>query len=213
MTAFHDVQFPPYISRNAKSGPQRQTDVVTLRSGGEERNAVWANSRRKYNAGYGIKGVAEAQAILAFWEERRGRLYGFRWKDWFDFKSSLGDAAPTPFDQPLGLGDGHTATFQLAKTYGGAFAPWARPIRKPVAGTVQVGVAGTAAAQGAVWTVDTSTGLVTFGPGQVPPPGAVLTAGFLFDVPVRFDTDYLEFDMTSFDFGQYPNIPLVEILA
>lgn len=111
MSAFHEIQFPPYISRNAKSGPQRQTDVVTLRSGGEERNAIWANSRRKYNAGYGIKGVAEAQTILAFWEERRGRLTGFRWKDWFDFKSAPGDQLPTPYDQPLGTGDGHTTTF------------------------------------------------------------------------------------------------------
>ena len=204
---FHDVQFPPYISRNAKSGPQRQTDVVTLRSGAEQRNAVWANSRRKYNAGYGIKGVAEAQTILAFWEERRGRLYGFRWKDWFDFKSSPGDAAPTPLDQGLGTGDGATHAFQLVKTYGGAFAPWTRPIRKPVAGTVAVAV-NDAAATG--WSCDPTTGLVTF--TAPPAAGAVLTAGYQFDVPVRFDTDYLEFDMTSFDYRAYPNIPIVELL-
>lgn len=207
MTAFHEIQFPPYISRNAKSGPQRQTDIVTLRSGAEQRNAVWANSRRKYNAGYGIKGVAEAQTILAFWEERRGRLFGFRWKDWFDFKSSPGDALPTPFDQTLGTGDGTTRTFQLTKAYGGAFAPWIRPIRKPVAGTVLVAL-GKAAAAG--WSCDATTGLVSF--ATPPAAGAVLTAGFQFDVPVRFDTDYLEFDMTSFDYGAYPNIPIVELL-
>ena len=213
MAAFHEVQFPPYISRNAKSGPQRQTDVVTLRSGAEERNSIWASSRRKYNAGYGIKGVAEAQTILAFWEERRGRLYGFRWKDWFDFQSSPGDLPVTPYDQPLGTGDGHTTVFQLSKTYGALFAPWARPIRKPVAGTVQVGIAGVPAIKGTGWTVDVTTGLVTFQPGHVPAAGVVLTAGFQFDTPVRFDTDYLEFDMTSFDFGAYPNIPLIEIAA
>jgi uncharacterized protein (TIGR02217 family) len=178
-----------------------------MRSGAEERNSVWAGSRRKYNAGYGVKSFAQLEKVLAFWEERRGRLYGFRWKDRLDWKSCASTAAPGPNDQAIGMGDGTATAFQLTKTYGSAFAPYTRQIRKPVAGSVRIAVAGVEQTGG--WSVDTATGIVTF--SAAPAGGAVIRAAYEFDVPVRFDADYLEVDYSHFEAGQIPNIPIIEI--
>lgn len=212
MTAgFNEVRFPTDVALGARGGPERRTDVVTLRSGAEERNSLWADARRKYQAGYGVKSFAQLEAVLAFFEAQRGRLTGFRWKDRFDYRSCASPGTPGPLDQPLGTGDGTNATWQLVKSYGAGATPYLRPIRKPVAGSVSVAVAGTVMAIGTGFTVDVTTGLVTFLPGHVPPAGALITAGFQFDVPVRFDTDYLEMDLSHFEAGEIPNIPVVEI--
>src|SRR5690242_9366570 len=141
--AFHDVRFPLDIALGARGGPERMTDIVTLSSGREERNSRWAQSRRRYNAGYGVKSRADMQAVLAFFEERRGRFHSFLWRDGLDQSSNGGDGTPTPFDQSIGVGDGATTAFQLTKTYGASFDPYARPITKPVAGSVRVAVDGT----------------------------------------------------------------------
>ncbi len=117
---------------------------------------------------------------------------------------------PTPFDQRLGTGDGATATFQLVKRYGGDHAPYARAIAKPVAGSVRVAVGSVEAAAGHV-AVDHATGRVTFAAGHIPAAGAIVTAGFRFDVPVRFDTDTLTINLAAFEAGEIPSIPLVEI--
>ena len=138
--AFHELRFPDNISRGAKGGPERRTQVVTLASGDEERNASWANSRRHYDAAYGIRRADDLAAVIAFFEARNGRLYGFRWKDWADYKSCLPSAAVTAFDQPLGTGDGTTTVFQLKKLYASGSQTWTRTILKPVAGSVQTGI-------------------------------------------------------------------------
>lgn len=203
---FHEVRFPTAIAFGASGGPERRTDIVALGSGHEERNSRWADSRRRYNAGYGIRSLDDLHAAIAFFEERRGRLYGFRWKDRADFKSCAPGVAVTAEDQVIGTGDGETTTFRLAKTYGSLHAPWRREIAKPVAGTVVVAVDG-AAADG--WSCDVTTGMVTF--EVAPVEGAVVTAGFEFDVPVRFDTDRLEVNLTSFAAGDIPAVPVVEI--
>jgi uncharacterized protein (TIGR02217 family) len=104
-----------------------------------------------------------------------------------------------------------TAGFTLRKTYGADYAPYQRPIEKPVAGSVRVAVGGVEVSEGAAFTVDETRGIVTFLAGHIPPPGAAVTAGFMFDVPERFDTDYLEIDLSAFAAGAIPKIPLVEI--
>lgn len=210
--SFHNVRFPTAISRGATGGPERRTDVVILGSGHEERNSRWADSRRAYNAGYGVKSLDELHAVIAFFEERRGRLYGFRWKDHADWRSGPPSAVPTALDQPIGIGDGTTAAFQLVKQYGSLFAPWQRAVTKPVSGSVLVAIDGTAVADTA-FVVDDLTGLVTFQTGHIPATGAVVTAGFAFDVPVRFDTDKLEVDLSGFRHGAIPTIPVLEIRA
>ena len=211
MTAFHEVRFPLDIALKSRGGPQRRTDVVLLGSGREERNARWANSRRRYDAGYGVKSLAALSAVVAFFEERRGKLYGFRWRDRGDFKSCAPDASPAPTDQSLDAADGVRTTFQLLKTYGGAFAPYQREIRKPVASSVRVAVAGVEKSAGVDFDFDGTTGVVVFRPGHVPAAGAAVTAGFLFDVPVRFDTDFLEIDFAAFEAGEIPEVPIIEI--
>jgi uncharacterized protein (TIGR02217 family) len=209
--AFHEVLFPLDIALKSAGGPERKTEIVALGSGREERNSRWAHSRRRYDAGYGVKTLAGLSAVVAFFEERRGRLHGFRWRDRLDHSSAAPDLAVTPFDQNIGAGDGVRTTFPLLKTYGGAHAPYQRPIAKPVSGSVRVGVGNVELVQGTAFTCDVTTGIVTFLPGHVPPNGAAVTAGYLFDVPVRFDTDYLEVDLSAFAAGAIPKIPLLEI--
>jgi uncharacterized protein (TIGR02217 family) len=209
--SFHETRFPTAISRAAHGGPERRTDVIVLGSGAEERNARWADSRRSYNAGYGVKSLDDLHAVIAFFEERRGRLHGFRWRDPTDWKSCAPEDIPSAVDQPIGTGDGTTAAFQLTKTYGASFNPWTRAITKPVAGTVVIAVDAVVQTPGTAFTVDTATGLVAFQPGHVPAADAAITAGFEFDVPVRFDTDKLEINLQGFRHGAIPSIPIVEI--
>lgn len=211
MTSFHEILFPLDVALKSAGGPERRTDIVSFGSGREARNARWAQSRRRYDAGYGIKTLDALQTVIAFFEERRGRLYGFRWRDRLDCRSSATGIAISPLDQVIGVGDGATAAFQLVKTYGSAFAPYARGIGKPVDGSVRVAVADEEVAAGEAFTCDATTGVVTFLAGHIPPTGAAITAGFSFDVPVRFDTDYLEVDLATFAAGAIPKIPLVEI--
>lgn len=209
--SFHEVRFPSRISLGSSGGPERRTEVVVLGSGHEERNTRWADSRRSYNAGYGLKTRNDLHDVIAFFEERRGRLYGFRWHDRTDGKSCPPQDTPEPTDQLIGEGDGTTAAFQLIKTYGQSFAPYARTITKPVEGTVLVALDSVAQTETTDFIVDTTTGIVTFVPGKEPGVGVQVTAGFEFDVPVRFDTDELKIDMTSFEAGQIQNIPVVEV--
>lgn len=205
--AFHEIRFPDGISRGAKGGPERRTRIVELASGDEERNASWANSRRRYDVSYGVRRADDLAAVVAFFEARNGRLHAFRFKDWSDYKSCLPSAAPAPTDQIIGTGNGSTTAFQLVKTYASGAQSWSRTIIKPVAGTVTISLNGVA--QGSGWSVNTTTGIVTF---AVPPTtGAVIRAGFEFDVPVRFDTDELPVTLDIERTGSIPSIPLIEV--
>jgi len=211
MTSFHEILFPLDIALKSAGGPERRTEIVAFGSGREQRNARWAHSRRRYDAGYGVKTITALQQVVAFFEERRGQLYGFRWRDRLDHSSAFDAPAPSPLDQMLGVGDGAQTQFQLTKIYGSSYAPYPRPIEKPVPGSVRVAVAGVEVDADVHFTCDPATGIVTFLPERAPPLGAAVTAGFLFDVPVRFDTDYLEVDLSAFTAGAIPKIPLVEI--
>lgn len=205
---FDDVRFPTAISRGSSGGPERRTEIVTTASGREERNTRWADSRRRYNAGFGVKSLNDIHAVVAFFEERRGRLHGFRWKDHSDFKSCPPQDEIAATDQTMGIGDGVTAGFQLVKRYGSGLRDHLRVITKPVAGSVVVAVNGT---PGSGFTLDATTGLVTFSEGFIPAMGAAVTAGFAFDVPVRFDTDQLAINLQHFGAGDIPDIPVVEV--
>ena len=211
MSGFHEIRLPIEIALGSRGGPERRTEIITTATGREERNARWAQSRRRYDAGYGVKTVAKLSEIVAFFEERRGRLYGFRFRDRLDFTSRAKNELPTPLDQALGLGTGSRAAFQLVKTYGSAFAPYQREITKPVAGSVRIAVAGVEKLAGTDFDCDAATGVVMFRPGKIPANGAAVSAGFVFDVPVRFDTDFLEVDLSAFEAGAIPAIPLIEI--
>ena len=205
--AFHEVRFPDNISRGARGGPERRTQVVELASGDEERNASWANSRRRYDVAYGIRRADDLAAVVAFFEARNGRLHGFRYKDWADYKSGLPSQAITATDQQIGTGTGSLQTFQLAKHYTSGAQTWVRTIAKPVAGTVRVALGMVEQMSG--WTVDTTTGLITF--TTAPAGGVIVRAGFEFDVPVRFDSDTLDVTLDFERLGSITAIPLLEI--
>jgi len=205
---FHEIQFPTAIAFHSSGGPERKTEIVTLGSGFEERNAVWANSRRRYDVGYGVKTLDDLHAVIAFFEARLGRLTGFRFRDFADFKSCAPGASVSPLDQAIGTGDGTTTQFQLANTYTSGPSNWVRTVKKPVAGTVRVAVAGVEQTSGI--TIDNTSGLITF--DSAPAASAAITAGFEFDTPVRFDTDSLSINLSNFAAGEIPSIPLVEIL-
>jgi uncharacterized protein (TIGR02217 family) len=207
--AFHEVRFPDNISRGARGGPERRTQIVELASGAEERNASWANSRRRYDVAYGIRRADDLAAVVAFFEARNGRLHGFRFKDWADFKSCLPSQTPAATNQSLGTGNGAATLFQLTKRYTSGAQSWTRSITKPVAGTVTVALNGTPQATG--WSVSTTSGLVTF--TTAPAAGVAVTAGFEFDVPVRFDTDTLDVTLDLERLGSITSIPLLEIRA
>lgn len=207
--AFHEIRFPLGIALGASGGPERRTEIVTLGSGREERNSPWAMSRRRYNAGLGLKKLDDIHEAIAFFEARHGRLHGFRWRDRADWKSGSPGAPVTPLDQVLGEGDGARAAFQLVKTYVSGEASYTREIVKPVAGSLRLAVSSEAMAEGADFSADHTTGIVTFAVALAE--GASVTAGFEFDVPVRFDTDFLDINLAAFEAGSVPDIPVVEI--
>jgi len=206
---FHEVRFPASLSFGAAGGPERRTEIVTLANGFEERNSPWEHSRRRYDAGLGLRALDDVETALAFFEARRGQLYGFRWKDWADYRSSRPSEPITDDDQILGTGDGAETAFQLTKTYSSGGFDYVRPIAKPVAGTVVVALDGAPQAEGTAFSLDAETGIVTF--ATAPAAGVQITAGFEFDVPVRFDTDTLTATADAFAAGQVPSIPVVEV--
>jgi uncharacterized protein (TIGR02217 family) len=206
MSDFHDVRFPLALSFGSTGGPERRTEIVTLGSGFEERNSVWAQARRRWDAGLGLRSLDDVHALIAFFEARMGRLYGFRWRDWTDWKSCAPSGTPAPTDCEIGLGDGVRKSFGLAKTYVSGPARHVRPIAKPVAGTVRVAVDGVETHGCAV---DMATGAVTF--DAAPGVGARVTAGFEFDTPARFDTDRIEVNLAAFEAGSIPSVPVIEV--
>lgn len=209
--AFHEVRFPTDISFGSTGGPERRTEIVELASGHEERNTPWAHSRRRFNAGYGIKTRDDLHRVIAFFEARRGRLHGFRFKDHSDFKSCLPGQTVEATDQQIGVGDGTNDTFQLIRSYESGAETYTRTISKPVASSVRVAVDGEEQAYTSDFTVDAQTGQVTFSFLSIPPASAVVTAGYEFDVPVRFDVDFLDVRLSEFAAGDIPAIPIVEI--
>lgn len=208
---FHEVRFPLRLALSTSGGPVRRTDIVNLSNGRESRNQRWRNSRRSYDAGSGIRSTDDLYAVLEFFEARSGELYGFRFRDPIDWKSCRPEQAVSGTDQPIGLGDGTTAGFQLAKTYADTGGGWTRQIAKPVAGTLMVSVAGVLQPS-SEFDCDPATGIITFAAAKIPVAGAAVRAGFEFDVPVRFDTDRIDISLKNFNAGHIPSIPLTEIL-
>lgn len=207
--AFHEIRFPANVSFGSQGGPERLTEIVTLANGFEERNTPWEHSRRRYDAGFGLRSLEDVDTLLAFFEARRGRLHAFRWKDWSDYKSGPAGAVISAFDQRIALGDGVRTQFQLVKTYASGSAAYVRPIAKPVAGTVLLAVGGDPKVEGLEFSVDAGSGMVSF--VVAPDIGAEITAGFEFDVPARFDSDRIETSVASFRAGEVPNVPIVEV--
>ncbi|AZI36462.1 hypothetical protein NT2_05_00160 [Caenibius tardaugens NBRC 16725] len=209
MQAFDDISYPLALGRDAAVAPEFSTMVAVTASGHERRASLWADARLRFDVGPGIRSDEELGTLIAFFRARRGAARGFRLADPFDDSSHGMTGSPTPLDQVIGVGDGQRTTYQLVKLYGlddgEAPEPQCRPITRPRPGTVVISVDGAAAGG---WTLE-DRGRVIF---TVPPTdGAIVRAGFLFDVPVRFAEDRLDVSGANFRAGEAPSVPLVEI--
>ena len=203
VTPFDDVTFPIEIGAEASVSPGFSTNIVTSASGFESRNANWAQARLRFDAGPGVRGDSELETLIAFFRARRGPAVGFRFRDPYDFSSNGMSAAPTPTDQAIGTGDGTRDQFALVKQYGTGEL---RRITRPVGGSVRLAVGSAELVSG--WTLEPQ-GVVQF--AEPPAAGAAVTAGFLFDVPVRFAEDRIEVNRATFRAGEAPSVPLIEI--
>ncbi|MDF2097318.1 DUF2460 domain-containing protein [Aquibaculum arenosum] len=212
MSSFDDVAFPHPLSRRSAGGPEFRTAIVETASGREYRNQEWAAARLRFDAARGLRSVAERDALLAFFYARRGRARSFPLRDFSDHSSAPsgpggGTGTPDPGDQSLGEGDGQTTAFQLLKWYGEGAGAYARTILLPVTASVRVALDGVEQASG--WSVSRPGGVVTF---ETPPANGVLvSAGFLFEVPVRFDADRIEMQWISPAAQELGEVPLVEV--
>jgi uncharacterized protein (TIGR02217 family) len=202
MTAFHELRLPARLAFGSTGGVERRTEIATLASGHERRSTPWALGRRRYLIGANLRSLDDMAELTAFFEARRGRLHGFRFKDFADFKSCRPGGVAAPTDQTLGAGDGTRKTFQLIKRYGDV----ERPITKPVAGSARVALNGV---ETTGFTVDAATGQVML--NSAPGAGVAVTAGFHFDTPVRFDSDRIETTLESFEAGRMAAVPLIEV--
>jgi uncharacterized protein (TIGR02217 family) len=203
VTPFDDVLFPIEIGQEASVAPGFSTNIVTGASGFEARNVNWSQARLRFDAGPGVRGESELQTLLSFFRARRGPAIGFRFRDPYDNSSNGMSETPTPVDQAIGTGDGITSGFALMKTYGTGEQ---RRITRAVAGSVRVAVDGVEISTG--WTL-VDKGIVEF--DSAPAAGAAITAGFLFDTPVRFAEDRIEVNRSTFLAGEAPSVPLVEV--
>jgi len=208
MADFHETRFPTDISRGSASVLGRRTDIITLRSGFEERNSVWADSRREYDAGMGLRNINDLYEVIEFWEARLGSLYGFRWKDWADWRSGAPNRDITRTDQAIGTGNGSQTKFQLVKAYTSGPTTYTRNVTKPVEDSTIIDVNGVLV-DPADYSIDTTTGIVTF--DTAPTSGHVISAGFEFDVPVRFMADKINISVQNFNAGEIPQIDLIEV--
>lgn len=206
---FHDVQFPTTLSEGYTGGPGFRTDIVETDGGHEERVARWADARRTWRAARDLATQAQAAELVRFFLARQGALHSFRWKDWTDYTSNAdGRTAPTHLDQACATVDGSTTQFQLFKTYVSGSQSYARRILLPVSGTVKIGVSGSEVLSG--WTVNLTTGVVTFSSA----PAATPTAGFEFDCEARFGIEndrQFGVRVDGYDVATVAGIEIVEV--
>ena len=201
MIPFDDVAYPLTLGRDAAASPEFSTSVAVTASGHEYRNALWSDARMRYDVGPGIRSEAELGTLIAFFRARYGPARGFRLRDPFDFSSAAMTGTPTASDQRIGTGDGMASRFRLVKNYGGQ----QRRITRPQPGSIRIAVG---AVETAAWRYETG-GWIVF--DSAPAAGAPITAGYLFDVPVRFAEDRLDVSGVSFAAGEAPSVALIEI--
>ncbi len=206
--AFHEVVLPARLAFGSIAATHRKTEVIETASGFEQRNTPWSQSRRKYRLTTEPRPLVELYALLAFFEARQGRLIGFRWHDWLDFKSCAPDKTAKPTDQICRALDDAGRFFGLQKQYGSGADKVFRRILKPCAGSVVVAIDGVVLDK-TDYQVNTKNGTVTL----LTPVSHLqkVTAGFDFDVPVRFDTDQLDIALIAPEAGRLQPTELVEL--
>mgnify|MGYP005842403021 CR=1 FL=1 len=195
------------------SSPRFSTTIARSDSGSEQRNQNRMHPLHTFRLPDAIREHQVMEDVRAHWMVMRGPLIGFPFRDPLDFASRALPAANdapvvTALDQPIGTGNGFRTEFQLTKIYTRGSASYTRPIHLPVVASVTVAINGTTVPNG--WTVERIGGALTF--DVAPAAGQAITAGFLFDVPVRFSSDD-DFDgiVQSFQTSGYADLVLSEI--
>ncbi len=199
--AFDDVLYPLTLGRDVAVSPEFSTSVAVTASGHERRNALWSDARLSFDVGPGIRSEEELGILLQFFRARHGPATGFRLRDPFDFSSAGMVDTPTATDQVIGTADGVQSTFALRKNYG----PQVRFVTRPDIATIRVSIDNV---ETSAWAYEAGGKVALNDP---PANGAVVQAGFLFDVPVRFAEDRLDINSVSFAAGEAPSVPLIEI--
>lgn len=200
--SFCDVDFPLDIGMAAWVEPHFSTSIMTGASGYEFRNCNWEQARLHFDAGPGVRSTEDLQRLLSFFRSMRGNAVAFRFRDPLDYSSSSMSGVPSANDVQLGVGDGERRRFALLKRYGTGEE---RRITRPVANTISVAVAGVPTAS---WSLS-DDGVIEF--ADAPASGAIVTAGFLFDVPVRFAEERLRVTRKTFLAGEAVTVPLIEV--
>lgn len=198
LSSFHEIRFPEEISYGAEGGPEYSTDIITTSSAGEQRNQNWEFGRCKYNVAHGVKNENDITDLINFRRCRKGKAYGFRYKDWSDYKA---------INQTVGTVDVVPCKMQLIKQYISGEETETRIIRKPVEGTVILYAAGNFINTG--FTIDHKSGTITITSSSLI--GKLITSDFEFDVPVRFDADYIPTSIDDFNNYSMSEIPLIEV--
>lgn len=206
MQDFADIAFPLPLSMRASIRPEFSTRIVALRSGLEYRSSLWADARLHYDVGPALADEASVRALVSFFRARHGAAQSFRFRDPLDHSSNDMVGAPGALDQPVGTGDGVTSDFALTKSYGDDDDAQSRRIIRPVASSVAIAVDGVEMMSG--WQL-LDEGIVRF--GAAPGDGAVVTAGYLFDVEVRFAEDSLDLSGFTEGVGEMTSVPLIEV--
>lgn len=157
MSFIESPRFPDCIAFGAQGGPSFFTEVVAVASGHEQRSEVWQFARLRWDVGHVARPETDMHELISFFRAMRGRLHGFRFKDWSDHHTDAGGYGVIG----SGTGTGAPGTMQLYKRYTLAGSPYdLRKIVKPIAATFAVTRDGVAAPSG--WTLDATTGLLTF---------------------------------------------------
>lgn len=210
--AFRNELLPGTISSGADSTPMWQVDIARAKSGKEKRVARRSSSLRKCTVPLNIRSLNNIHEMISHFEVMNGPWYSFPLKDRLDFRSCAPETTPTATDGLLGTGDGIVATYQVRKAYvSGAFTHY-RTILLPVSGTLLVSVAGVTKTETTHYTVDYTTGIITFTAGNIPTAGQLVKAGFDFHCKVRYDSNDLNTVIEAYRSGSIPSIALIETL-
>lgn len=202
MTSFHNVRLPVDVEQGAQGGPAFKTTILPLSSGFEQRNIDWERQRGDWDVSYGVRTKSDLDEVVEFFHVRRGRAYGFRFKDWSDFEITA---------QAIGTGDGSNAAFQVFKRYTSGSDVFDRRITRLVTGTLSVFVNAVLKTVTTHYTVNLETGLITFTGGNIPTLGQIVSVTVEFDIPVRFDIDKLNVKMHWEEAMEIPSIPILEL--
>jgi uncharacterized protein (TIGR02217 family) len=206
------VELDNAFSQGAVGGPTYSTTVTTPSTGYDYANQNWDTARMQWEIGHTISNVTMMQTLLAFFRARKGQFRGFLFRDWSDFyvgMTFINDVLTQTSSLQFATGDGTTTAFQLTKTYPDSYNPEVRKITRPISGTLSIFVAASLQTEGADFTVNYTTGVVTF--AHAPANTDAISWAGQFNVPVRFNSDVMSMNLKWLSRGEWQSITVIEV--